>query len=211
MKKVLLVLLSVLITSFVFAQDIIVTKEGKRIESKILEVNEYDIKYKNFENIDGPIYTMRKSEIATILYANGQVDVFNMNMNTAPTWQPTPNTIFYTKADFDNAKKLRNAGISCFAGGLGLCIIGSVVASTSYYYYGWGSWYYNSTQAAVGSALATIGSLTTIAGIVMWPVGQSKMNRIRRMNPNGFSLFENEKVQLNLAIDGNNAKIKFNF
>jgi len=211
MKKIALFLLFILITSFAFSQDIIITREGKKIESKVLEINENDIRYKSFENLDGPIYTMRKSDIATIMYANGQVDVFNMNVHTAPTPQPIPsNTIFRTKADYDNARKLRNAGIGCFAGGIMLCITGSVIAGTSYHYDYYG-WYHSPVQAAVGSALATIGSLTTIAGIVMWPVGQTRMNRIRRLNPNGFSLFENEKMQLNLAIDGNVTGFKLNF
>jgi hypothetical protein len=215
MKKVLLVLISVLITFSVFAQDIIVTREGKKIESKVLEINEYDIKYKNLENLDGPIYTMKKSEIATILYANGQVDVFNMSLHTAPMLQQPYNTMYYTKTDFDNARKLRNAGIGCFAGGLGLCILGSVLINTSYYYtydyYSYGSWYNNLPQGIAGSILTTIGSMATIAGIVMWPVGQTKMNKIRRFNPNGFSLFENEKMQLNLALGGNVAGLKLNF
>lgn len=217
MKKILLVLLSVLITSSAFAQDIIVTKEGKKIESKVLEVNVDDIKFKNLDNVDGPIYTMRKSEIATILYANGQVDVFNMNLHTVPAQYPIQQPyIYYTKTDFDNAKRLRNAGIGCFAGGLGSIVLGSVLLGTSDYYYydpyyGYVSWDYNWPQEIAGNVFTSLGCMSTIAGIIMWPIGQTRMNKIKRYNSNDFSLFENDKMQLNLAIGGNVAGLKLNF
>ena len=201
MKKISLILLSVLITSFAFAQDVIITKDGKKIESKILEVNEYDIKYKNFENPDGPTYTMKKSEIATIVYEGGQVDVFNMDVNVAPARQVVPNnTIFYTKADYENARRLRNAGVGCFVGGMAAGTIGFVTLIAAAYTFNFGAAY-------VGSVLIILSCPVTIAGIVMWPIGQTRMNKINRLNPNGFSLFENEKIQLNLATNG----LKLNF
>ena len=42
----------------------------------------------------------------------------------------------------------------------------------------------------------------------MWAVGQTQMNRI---NQHGYSLFESEKMQLNLAISGNRMGLKLNF
>lgn len=84
MKKILLVLLAVLITSSAFAQDIIVTNDGKKINSKVTEINENDIRYKDFENLEGPAYTLKKSEIASILYENGQVEIFNLNTASVP-------------------------------------------------------------------------------------------------------------------------------
>jgi hypothetical protein len=44
-------------TCALFAQDVIVTKDSKRINAKVTEVNPDDIKYKNFDNPDGPTYT----------------------------------------------------------------------------------------------------------------------------------------------------------
>jgi hypothetical protein len=76
MEKILLLLLASVITPFAFAQDIIVTKDGKKIETKVTEINENDIKYKKFDNLSGPSYSMKKYEIASILYENGQVEVF---------------------------------------------------------------------------------------------------------------------------------------
>ena len=50
------------------AQDVIVKKDGSTILSKVLEVNPADIKYKKFNNPNGPIYTIDKSEIMSINY-----------------------------------------------------------------------------------------------------------------------------------------------
>jgi len=199
MKKIVLVLLSVFITSFLFAQDIIITKEGNKIESKILEINEYEIKYKNFANLNGPVYAIKKSGIVTIIYENGQVDVFNIDMSAAPARQITPNKI-YTKADYESAKNLRNAGIGLFAGGVAAGFLGIFIGVA-------GAGNLNYSAMGVGSFLTWVSIPITISGIIIWPVGQTRMNRINRLNPNGFSLFENEKVQLNLA--GNGLRLNF--
>ena len=85
MKKVFLFLL-VLIGFGIsaIAQDVIITKDGTKINSSVIEVNENDIRYKIFDNLSGPTYFLKKSEIASILYENGHVDVFNMSTSTPP-------------------------------------------------------------------------------------------------------------------------------
>ena len=59
------------------AQDVIVKKDGSTILSKVLEVNTADIKYKKFSNLNGPTYTIDKSDILAINYENGEKDDFN--------------------------------------------------------------------------------------------------------------------------------------
>ena len=207
MKKIAFLFAIIFITSFALAQDVIVTKEGKKINSKVTEINENDIRYKIFENLDGPTYTMKKSEIATIMYENGHVEVFTMSISTPPppVQQPMPNnSIYYTKADYEKALALRKAGIGCFVGGLGGTVLGSVL-----FIAGALSWEYE--LAAAGYILMYASIPVGIAGIIMWPIAQSRLNKINRAYPNGFSLFENEKVRLNLALDGNNVGFKVNF
>lgn len=58
------------------AQDKIITKKAETIEAIISEVNISDIKYRKYSNPDGPLYTILKSDIASIIYANGSVEVF---------------------------------------------------------------------------------------------------------------------------------------
>jgi hypothetical protein len=61
-----------LFTFFVNAQDIIVKNDKTEIKAKVTELTETGIKYKKWENIDGPVYTISKAEVFMILYANGQ-------------------------------------------------------------------------------------------------------------------------------------------
>lgn len=77
MKRVFL--LSILLTSVLgtmMAQDIITTKEGKDIKAKVLEINSTEIKYLDYENLEGPTYVMNKSEVLIIRYQNGKNEVF---------------------------------------------------------------------------------------------------------------------------------------
>jgi hypothetical protein len=86
MKHILAIAL--IFASFLaFTQDFIILKNGDEIKSKVLEINDNNIKYKKYSNQDGPTYTMEKSKIFMIKYASGDKDVFNTNATPAP---PTP-------------------------------------------------------------------------------------------------------------------------
>ena len=58
------------------SQDVIITKKGDEIKTKIVEVGLSTIKYKRFDNIDGPIYEITKADIFIIKYANGSREMF---------------------------------------------------------------------------------------------------------------------------------------
>lgn len=75
MKKYLLIGLVLFSAIDLCAQDIIVTSDAEKIEAKIVEVSKKEIKYKEFDNLDGPLFTLDLSEISTIVYANGKVVV----------------------------------------------------------------------------------------------------------------------------------------
>ncbi len=75
--KQLLVFLFLLCSVSVSAQDVIVKKDGSTILSKVIEIGQEEIKYKKFDNLDGPIYTVQKSEIQSINYQNGAKDTFS--------------------------------------------------------------------------------------------------------------------------------------
>ncbi len=80
---------SVILTLFagfaisVSAQDIITTKDGTDIKAKILEVTINEVKYKKFNNLEGPTFTMLKSEILIVRYQNGENEVFKESRGSA--------------------------------------------------------------------------------------------------------------------------------
>ena len=57
-------------------QDIITTWEGEDIEARIVEVTVNEVKYKRFNYLDGPVFNLRKTEISSIRYENGDSEVF---------------------------------------------------------------------------------------------------------------------------------------
>ena len=59
------------------AQDIIVSKDGTTIMSKVIEVSSSFVKYKKYSYLDGPTYSLEVSKILSINYENGEKEVFN--------------------------------------------------------------------------------------------------------------------------------------
>ena len=76
MKQIIFIVLLWMSCTFIFAQDIIVTKQSEKIEAKITDVEQDFIKYKKFNYQEGPTYTIKKSEIVSIIYQNGDVETF---------------------------------------------------------------------------------------------------------------------------------------
>ena len=89
MKKTLTLTVALLATFNLFAQDIIITSDAKRIEAKILEVSSSEIKYKEFNNLEGPTFILTNDELNTVIYQNGTVKTFEHTAKPAP--QPVNN------------------------------------------------------------------------------------------------------------------------
>lgn len=71
------------------AQDVITLKDGSDVQAKILEVTTSEIKYKKYSNPDGPVFTIKKSDVLIVRYENGEKDVFSNNQQTS---EYVPNT-----------------------------------------------------------------------------------------------------------------------
>ncbi len=79
-RKLYLFFLILFIYNECFSQDTIVKVNKDTIQAKILEVGISEIKYKRFDNLEGPIYVIAKSEISMIRYINGGTDNFNVDI-----------------------------------------------------------------------------------------------------------------------------------
>ena len=92
MKKFILMLLSAVAIVPLYAQDIIVTHESERIEAKVYEVSETEVRYKRSDNPDGPIFVMSADKIATIVFENGSVQTFSSRKNNYNPMQVIDNS-----------------------------------------------------------------------------------------------------------------------
>jgi len=61
--------------------DEIVLYNGAILKAKVTEITEGEIKYKKCDNLDGPTYSIRKSEVKEVTYANGTTDTFSQDKN----------------------------------------------------------------------------------------------------------------------------------
>jgi hypothetical protein len=83
MKKILFCLL-LGFSMTVYAQDQLFKKDNTKVDVKILEINQTEIKYKLFTYQDGPTITVSKKEIALIIYQNGVHEVVNVAAPQTP-------------------------------------------------------------------------------------------------------------------------------
>lgn len=59
-----------------FSQDTIFMKDKSVVIAKVLEILPDYVKYKKYDNLDGPSYTELKADIMRIVYQNGTIDEF---------------------------------------------------------------------------------------------------------------------------------------
>jgi len=105
MKKLLnsLVIITLCIISIsTNAQDLITKKDGTDISAKVLEVTITEIKYKKFENLSGPIFTMLKSDVLMIRYENGTKDIFNEPISVSSNTKNEGTTYFNEKPNLNS-------------------------------------------------------------------------------------------------------------
>lgn len=87
-----------------FSQDIIIRKNGSEIKSKVTEISESAIKYKKWDNIEGPVYSIQISLVSMIKYVNGQQEVFDDSIKSLGTNNQNDN-IVETIRNVDEAVK----------------------------------------------------------------------------------------------------------
>lgn len=168
MKKLFLSLIVLLIGFTAYSQDIIVTNDGNKIEAKVTEVEVEVIKYKKFGDNDGPTYTMKKTEISTILYENGSVDVFKKEQQRQNNMYGDPNYGYNNIYDPYSipGKGLRNTGIVFMSVG-GVLLIGGVI------------WGFVGSYSWPWFTLVPAGAGFLGAGAIFTGVGQSRINRYK--------------------------------
>ena len=77
-KGLLLIIIALGFVKIAAAQDIIVKKDGTTIESKVTKITSMEVEYKKWSNIDGPVYTIDKEEVAQIKYQNGDIEDYTI-------------------------------------------------------------------------------------------------------------------------------------
>jgi len=90
MKKILILIL-LLSSISIYAQDVITLRTGEQIKARVTEISQTELRYKRFEHLDGPTIVVPLSTIFAINYENGTREVINPLTETSTT-QPARGT-----------------------------------------------------------------------------------------------------------------------
>ncbi|MCX6203406.1 MAG: hypothetical protein NTY43_03815 [Bacteroidetes bacterium] len=77
MKNILLFILFLCSSNIIKAQDTLSMRSGENILVKVIEVGNTEVKYKKLDNLNGPIFSILKSDLLIIKYENGTKDDFS--------------------------------------------------------------------------------------------------------------------------------------
>lgn len=112
--KVTIGVVAIILSTSVWAQDIIVTTDAKKIEAKITEVSKSEIRYKEADNLEGPTFVIETKEINSIIYANGKVVLYNDKQSTESAVQePVSREVIEQKVIVDFEIKPKESSLWC--------------------------------------------------------------------------------------------------
>ena len=77
MKYILLFILFVCSSNIIEAQDTLSMRSGETILVKVIEVGTTEVKYKKLDNLNGPVFSLLKSDLFVIKYENGTKEDFS--------------------------------------------------------------------------------------------------------------------------------------
>ena len=77
MKYILLFILFICSSNIIKAQDTLYMRTSESILVKVIEVGTTEVKYKKLDNLNGPIFSILKSDLLIIKYENGIKDDFS--------------------------------------------------------------------------------------------------------------------------------------
>ena len=77
MKNILLFILFLCSSNIIKAQDTLSMRSGENILVKVIEVGTTEVKYKKQDNLNGPAFSVLKSDLLMIKYENGTKDDFS--------------------------------------------------------------------------------------------------------------------------------------
>jgi len=101
---------SIILIGFIFtkskliAQDKITLLNGTEIISKLNEISDTQIKYKLFDNQNGPDRVLLKKDIFSIKYENGKIEVYNSGNLNSENQNANPGINLNDNSKFDSDK-----------------------------------------------------------------------------------------------------------
>ena len=95
MRIYIIIAMLLFATGITYGQDTLFKVDGTILLTKIIELNQTQVKYKLYSNPEGPTYVAGKEFISQIVYENGVVEIFPVheNANIAPILKIDPRSV----------------------------------------------------------------------------------------------------------------------
>lgn len=188
MKTIFLLLVLFGISTSTLCQDIIFNKQHEKIEANVIEVTPDLIKYKRFDNPQGPVYTIMKSDVVRIEYKNGTTDEFSNRGNRQDLNEPLSYRNGFwglvilqgqQKLSSQNIKELYKTdkeALSLYNSGKSMNTVGLVIGIPSSLVFGWEL---GNVLAGgdVNTAAMILGGTGFVTSIIIGAVGDSKIKK----------------------------------
>lgn len=223
MKHLLFILTFLFFSVSAIADDIIITKKKEKIVCKVIEVATDIVKYKKIDMLDGATFSLAKKDIASIIWDNGNVEVFEESLvgttagnynnyqnngNNLKPWENGNNNQLW-KNNLNNdqyryykqAKSVRDYGISASVIGGVMAIVGVGVGAAFYYDGGYILLY---TAGSIGLGL-------TASGISCAVIGARRMKMVQQSYAINLPLYQKGKSKLNFGINLTGVGLAYNF
>lgn len=179
MKKFLVFLMALVATLTAAAQDVIVKNDNSTILCKIVEVNNNEVVYLKWSELNGPRYVMDRSLIANINYQDGRQDKLNQQTSNAyaPGNQQTGTSQFNDNAllAMDKLRSRPNElenkikKYKTIAWGVGVpCIVVGVCVLT----------YGMFCEEDTAIPIVTVGTIIGATGVVIFPLYLTKAHKL---------------------------------
>ncbi len=104
MKRINLLAILFLTIITAMAQDVIVMKNGDVIQSKVQKITKTEIEYKKFSNLNGPTYTIEKTDVFVINYENGEKEIITAEETAAPKEEQVTKVVDYAISEEENER-----------------------------------------------------------------------------------------------------------
>ena len=179
------ILIVICCSSVLQAQDIITLKDGYKIQAKVLEIGDQIIKYKKFDNQEGPTYDIQKSDVFSIKYEDGTKYVFSTSTGEVHHVSSNPN-LTYNHGVRQNGTKIRpeqvrqtmsrnSKALQKYNSGRGFFVVGGVIGYPCAALFGWDL--VSRLFGKGNNVLLGVGLAGTVIGSVMMSVGEGQMRK----------------------------------
>lgn len=201
MKKFTFITLLTLCSILVNAQDIIYKKDGTELKVKIIELTTETAKYKNFEQIQGPIRNMLLSDIFMIIYEDGTKEIIkkssdnNTTKNQGETQEVSNNKLNTQYLEKPSSLQLNNQYNNLSLNNQDLCFKARQDAAN--YYRG-----YSSASTLTGVTTVLCGGLIGLIPAIACSSTEPSSNTLSipdyslAQNPNYYSCYKQEAKKI---------------